>query len=83
MGVSIRVVEWLRSEGHEAVHLREVGLQTLPDQAIFEKAGKESRTLLAFDLDFGEIIALSNERLISVILFRLRNTRTPFVIDRL
>ncbi len=83
MGVSIRVVEWLRSEGHEAVHLREEGLQTLPDQAIFEKAGKESRTLLAFDLDFGEIIALSHERLISVILFRLRNTRTPFVIDRL
>jgi predicted nuclease of predicted toxin-antitoxin system len=83
MGVSIRVVEWLRSKGHEAVHLREEGLQTLPDQAIFEKAAKESRILLAFDLDFGEIIALSQERLISVILFRLRNTRTPFVIDRL
>jgi len=83
MGVSIRVVEWLRSQGHSATHLREEGLQTSPDQAIFEKAGKENRILLAFDLDFGEIIAFSGERSISVILFRLHNTRTPFVINRL
>jgi len=83
MGVSIRIVEWLRSQGHDAVHLRETGLQTAPDRAVFEKAGNENRILLAFDLDFGETIALSGGRAQSAILFRLRNTRTQFVLDRL
>ena len=39
--------------------------------------------LLTFDLDFGEIMALSKDKSVSVILFRLHNTRTPFVIERL
>ena len=43
----------------------------------------ESRIILTFDLDFGEIVALSKSRKVSVILFRLRNTTTPFVIKRL
>ena len=30
MGVSQQVVEWLRMNGHEAVHLRDEGLQRLP-----------------------------------------------------
>jgi predicted nuclease of predicted toxin-antitoxin system len=83
MGVALRVVEWLRSEGHEVIHLREEGFQRLPNGAIFEKAEAERRILLTFDLDFGEIIALSGSRSVSVILFRLHNTRTQHVIDRL
>lgn len=83
MGVALRIVEWLRSEGHDASHLREEGLHRLPNGAIFEKAAAERRILLTFDLDFGEIIALSGGRSVSVILFRLHNTRTPHVIDRL
>ena len=39
--------------------------------------------MLTFDLDFGEIVALSKGRKTGVILFRLRNTRTAFVIRRL
>jgi predicted nuclease of predicted toxin-antitoxin system len=30
MGISQRVVEWLRTKGHDAVHLRDEGLQRLP-----------------------------------------------------
>jgi hypothetical protein len=48
---------------------------------IFEKAYSEKRILLTFDLDFGEIVALSGENQVSVILFRLRNTRTPLLKD--
>lgn len=83
MGVAKRIVEWLRAEGHDAVHLREQGLDRLPDSEIFKKAGEEHRVILTFDLDFGEIVALSGNRSISVIVFRLRNTRTPHVIERL
>ncbi len=39
--------------------------------------------MLTFDLDFGEIVAASAGQIISVILFRLRNTRAYFVIQRL
>jgi predicted nuclease of predicted toxin-antitoxin system len=83
MGVAHRIVEWLRAEGHDALHLREEGLQRMPDGDIFEKAVSEKRIILTFDLDFGEIVALSAGRRASVILFRLHNTRTPHVMDRL
>jgi predicted nuclease of predicted toxin-antitoxin system len=39
--------------------------------------------VLTFDLDFGEILAGSGGQIVSVILFRLRNTRTDHVIQRL
>jgi len=83
MGVSMRVVEWLRSSGHDAVHLRNEGLQNLPNGEIFRKAIREQRIVLTFDLDFGEIVAGSGGGSISVILFRLRNTRADFVVQRL
>jgi len=83
MGVSQKVVEWLRAKGHEAVHLRDEGLQRLPNGEIFQKAGREQRIVLTFDLDFGELLAASAGQVVSVILFRLRNTRADFVIERL
>lgn len=83
MGVAVRITEWLREKGHNVTHLREEGLHRLPNGGIFKKADKESRILLTFDLDFGEIAALSGEQLVSVILFRLRNTYTRFVWKRL
>ena len=43
MGVSIRVVDWLRTGGHDAVHLREQGLQTMPKGDNFNKAASEQR----------------------------------------
>jgi len=83
MGVSPRVVEWLRANGHDAAHLRDEGLHRLPNGEIFQKAAREGRIVLTFDLDFGEIVAASGSQIVSVILFRLRNTRTDFVILRL
>ena len=59
MRVSMRVVEWLRQNGHNAVHLRDRGLERLPNGGIFAMAVEENRVVLTFDLDFGEIVALS------------------------
>lgn len=83
MGVSWRVIEWLRGEGYDAVHLRDEGLQRLPNGEIFQKGFAEQRIVLTFDLDFGEILAGSAGRIVSVILFRLHNTRSEHVIERL
>jgi predicted nuclease of predicted toxin-antitoxin system len=83
MGVAMRVVEWLRDQGYDARHLREEELHRLPDVQIFRKAVAENRVVLTFDLDFGEIVASSGRQKVNVVLFRLRDTRTPHVIERL
>jgi predicted nuclease of predicted toxin-antitoxin system len=83
MGIANRVVEWLHAQGHDITHLREEGLQCASDKEVFQKAVAEKRILLTFDLDFGEIVALSERHVLSIILFRLHNTRTPHVIERL
>jgi predicted nuclease of predicted toxin-antitoxin system len=44
MGVSWRVIEWLRAGGHDAVHLRDEGLQRLPNGDIFQKGFAEQRS---------------------------------------
>jgi hypothetical protein len=86
MGVSQQVVEWLRTNGHDAVHLRDEGLQRLPNGDIFQKAGREQRIVLTFDLDFGEILAASGGQIVSatpastrrrITTSALRHGRTP------
>lgn len=82
MGVSERLVAWLRDNGHDAVHLRELGLHCLPNGDIFKMAIDQQRVVLTFDLDFGEIVAASHGAVVSVVLFRLHNTTTPNLISR-
>ena len=55
----------------------------MADPDVFRKAATEGRILLTFDLDFSEIVALSGQKNVSVALFRLHNTRTSHVIERL
>ncbi len=83
MGVDVRVAAWLREQRHEAVHLRDEGLQRLPNGEIFTKAIAERRIIVTFDLDFGEIASLARGLKASVIVFRLHNTRTQHVLERL
>jgi predicted nuclease of predicted toxin-antitoxin system len=83
MGVSIRVAHWLRQEENDVTHLRDEGLQTLADQLIFQKALVENRTIVTFDLDFGEIAALSRGKVVSVVILRLSNARADYVVQRL
>src|SRR5579871_6270191 len=83
MGVSRRVIEWLRANGHDAIHLRDEGLQRMPNGDIFQKGFAEQRIVLTFVLDFGEILAASAGKVVSVVLFRLHHTRTDHVIERL
>lgn len=82
MGVSQAVVAWLRSQGHDAVHLREQGLHRLSDAEVFAKARREGRVLITFDLDFGEIVAASGQS-VSVLVYRMRDTRACQQVDRL
>jgi predicted nuclease of predicted toxin-antitoxin system len=74
---------WLQEQGHDATHLRSGGLQTLENGGIFTKAFRESRIILTWDLDSPEILALSKTGTVCVVVFRLMNTRSDHVIERL
>jgi predicted nuclease of predicted toxin-antitoxin system len=75
MGISPHVVAWLRTNGHDAVHLHQLGLDRLTDKEVLQKALQEDRVLITHDLDFGELLAASGENLPSVIIFRLKDMR--------
>jgi len=45
MCMDVRVASWLNSQGHDATHLRDEGLQRLPNGGVFEKAIAESGDL--------------------------------------
>lgn len=82
MGVSYQVVDHLRMPGHDTVHLRDIGMQRLPDRDIFRLASDERRTILTFDLDFAEIAASAGAQWPSVVLFRLTDTRVVRLVAR-
>jgi predicted nuclease of predicted toxin-antitoxin system len=79
MGLAGSTARYLRDCGHDAVHLREQGLQRLPDTEIVAKAVAEHRIVLTHDLDFGRIVALSRARVPSVVTFRLGDMRAAEV----
>lgn len=82
-GISMATVLALRERGYDAVHLREEGLQRLPDRNVMEKAIAEQRIVLTFDLDFGDLLALGVEKGPSVVIFRLRDETPASVNPRL
>ena len=71
MGLAQSTAVFLRSQGYNSLHLRDQGLQRLPDDEIIKKARQEDRIILTHDLDFGRLIALSQMQLPSVVTFRL------------
>jgi len=83
VGVSTSTLRALREAGYDAVHLREQNLHRLPDDAILLKAIEEGRTVITFDLDFGDLLATGGGRLPSVIIFRLHNQTPPNVTKKL
>lgn len=82
MGISPRTIEFLRAQHHDAVHLHEQGLDTLPDSIILEKARMEDAILLTCDLDFGELVMAAGTVLPSVIVFRLKPPMRPDKVNR-
>jgi predicted nuclease of predicted toxin-antitoxin system len=71
------LADLLRKAGHEAVHVREVGLHHAADEEIFERAITEDQVIVSADTDFATLLATRSASKPSVILFRGGGSRRP------
>lgn len=68
--LSPEVARLLRLDGHDALHVSEVGLGAAEDQAILEHAQRDPRVIISADSDFAMLLAVQQHRHPSFILFR-------------
>lgn len=64
------LAERLKAAGHEAVHVRDLGLHAATDEVVLEQARSEERVLVSADTDFGTLLARSGAENPSVLLIR-------------
>jgi len=75
MHISPATVTYLQSLGHNVVRINEIMSPESADDVIVEAAAKSDRIILTQDLDFSEIIALSQKEKPSLISLRLSSSR--------
>jgi predicted nuclease of predicted toxin-antitoxin system len=71
------LAERLRAEGHDVVHVRDLGLADATDAMIMDAAAADSRALISADTDFGTLLARRGAARPSVVLLRRSSQRKP------
>jgi predicted nuclease of predicted toxin-antitoxin system len=67
----------LRAAGHDAIHVRDLGMQSSSDKEILDKAAAEERVVVSADTDFAPLLTARTKGCPSVILFRRSAERRP------
>jgi predicted nuclease of predicted toxin-antitoxin system len=87
MNISSKWAELLAAKGHDTVHWSSIGAPGASDATIMAWAKDHDHVVMTSDLDFGEILAITNGALPSVIQLRDgRNdpvTMLPLVLNAL
>jgi predicted nuclease of predicted toxin-antitoxin system len=77
-----RLAEWLRDQGHEAIHVSEIGLLSADDRTIWREARTRELVLLTKDRDFADW-AIASSGPPQVVWLRLGNVGNTALIERL
>jgi predicted nuclease of predicted toxin-antitoxin system len=72
---SPRLIELLAAHGHEAQHVRDLGMRASPDIAILEAARRSGQVIISGDTDFGELLASSDATGPLIVLIRRQGQR--------
>jgi predicted nuclease of predicted toxin-antitoxin system len=75
--LSPAVAAALCSGGHDAVHVRDYGLQRAEDHEILERALAEDRVMVSEDTDYAALLSRSGQRAPSLVLLRTRDPLAP------
>ena len=75
--ISPAVAQGLAHAGHDAVHVRDYGMQAASDDAIFERADVEKRVIVSADTDFATLLAARKASSPSLVLFRHGSQHRP------
>ncbi len=72
---SPHIAELLVDAGHDAIHARDIGLRTSPDDDVLAAAREAGRVVISADTHFGELLAASNAAGPSIVLLRRQEQR--------
>lgn len=73
--LSPALADLLNATGHDAVHVRSIGLSRASDDQIMTAAVTNRRVVVSADTDFGELLARTNADEPSVLLIRRQDQR--------
>jgi predicted nuclease of predicted toxin-antitoxin system len=65
------MIEFLRSEGHNVISVRDCGLSGALDDVIYEKAVREQLLIVTMDKDFSRLMRFPPERCAGIIVAKL------------
>jgi predicted nuclease of predicted toxin-antitoxin system len=78
-GLPATAVTFLREDGWDVLHVREVQMRDAADSDILAYAARESRVVFTLDRDFPEMLALTGAVRPSVVLIRQQGLRAAEV----
>ena len=86
--LSPKLVDLLGRDGHDVVHVRDIGLVSASDEVVIAAASADDRILISADTDFGTLLARSHANRPSFVLIRRASGRraidqAALIIDNL
>lgn len=83
MPLSPGLAEWLRTQGHDAIHALSAGLGKALDVELLKRGRDEQRVVITADLDYPRLLAQMHAKSPGLILFRGGNYSERETIERL